>query len=100
MMSRDEEDDQGGKGGQSEDSVITTKHAPGRAGIAPMHEFEKAVDDNSLLGHVQRSQDQKLCELVNTKDSEGENGYAPGRIESGHLIYPATPRVISELRFI
>src|SRR5205823_1962860 len=48
MMAAEEQDYQGRRGDDGQQFVLAAEHAPGRAGIGPVHELKDALDDHFL----------------------------------------------------
>ena len=55
-------------------AVIAGEQAPSRPGVAPMHEFKEAGDDDPLVIERQKAVDQLLCELVQGQYEHGDQG--------------------------
>ena len=58
------EDGERGQGNQCQEAVVVTKEAPRRAGITPVHKFEKTVDDDSFLRVAEKFQYQEFRKLI------------------------------------
>ena len=71
MMSRKEQHDQGGHRDQREDAIVSTEHAPGGAGIAPMDQLEEPGHDLLLLSVAQIIQHDQLSKLVDREHHQG-----------------------------
>src|SRR2546423_310094 len=81
VMARPDEDHERSKCDEGEDTVVSAEHAPGGAGVDPVDELEKPIDDDFFLGVAEVFQDQELCELVEADDQQGHECDPPVGIE-------------------
>ena len=49
---------------------------PGRAGVAPVNQFEETGDDSLFVAQVEMAHDQPFGELVECKDRQRQRGDA------------------------
>ena len=77
MMPSPDKDHERAKSHHCQNPVITPKHAPGSARVAPVDQFEKAVDHRHLLRKSQIFQDNQLRDLVEKHDHEREHCDSP-----------------------
>jgi len=74
MVPRQKQCDEREQRDERERAVIAAKQAPRRAGIAPMHEFEEAVDDDFFIALVEQVQHEPFGELVEDEHDRRDGG--------------------------
>lgn len=94
VVAGQKKNDEGGQGGEGQDAVVAAEDTPGRASVAPVDEFKKAVDDDLFLSEGEMPQHDQLCELIHDKDCQSQDGNAPGRIKL-HAIFEFCQRIPS-----
>jgi len=86
MVPREKQSDEREQRDERERAVVAAKQAPGRAGVAPVDEFEESVDDDFFLKFWKRFQNEPFGELVERKDDERERGDPAVRfLKNSHL---------------
>lgn len=76
MMATENQDDQGDDGDRSEDEVVATEEAPGRAGIPPINQFKEALDDDLFFAGFEKANNELFSELVQRGHKESNGGNA------------------------
>ena len=71
MMASPDQDHKRPKRDHGQNSIVTAKHAPGRAGVAPMHQFEEPRQDDLFLRISQIMEHEQLGQLVEQEDEQG-----------------------------
>src|SRR3954462_5469789 len=79
VMSKQEQNQERYERNDSQKLVIAVEHAPGRAGVAPMHKFEKAGYDHFFIRVGEILENDKLGELVEEDSRRGNNPHPPVR---------------------
>jgi hypothetical protein len=96
---------------ERERTVVAAKQTPRRTGVAPVDEFEEAVDDNLFVARFEQIQNKPFGKLVEHKDDQRERGDAAvrfvknglgghGGLSSIHLIARAGKRQFVSVRGI
>jgi hypothetical protein len=86
MVSREKQGDEREQCDERERAIVAAKQAPRRASVAPVDEFEEAVDDDFFVARFEQGKHEPFGELVERKDDERERGDAAVRfLENSHL---------------
>src|SRR5689334_12965032 len=64
VMPAEKQNEQRDKRDDGQQFVVSAKHAPGCAGVAPVNELEEAINHNLLLAFTQQTEHEELCELI------------------------------------
>ena len=72
MVSREKKRDKRKQTDKRKRAVVAAEQTPRRAGVAPMHEFEKAGNNNSLFVSAERFEHEMLGKLIEHKNYERE----------------------------
>ena len=72
MMPAEVQHDQGHQGDDGQEFVLAAKHAPGRAGVAPVHELEETLDHHLLLAQAEVPQHDQLGQSVQQHDRQSD----------------------------
>src|SRR5438093_6932039 len=70
MVAREEQREQRHQRDDGEQFVVAAKETPRRAGVAPVDEFEKAVNEDAFLTPAQQPQHEILRELIQGEDQQ------------------------------
>ena len=70
MMPAQEENEQRGQRDDGEQLVVAAEQTPRGAGVAPMHELEKTINDHPFLSAAEPPEHEEFCELIEGKDCE------------------------------
>ena len=90
MMPREKQRDKRQQRDKRERAIVAAKQAPRRAGIAPVDEFEEAVDDDFFVAFFEQIQHEPFRELVENEHDCGDDSDVAIRllengIGSGHV---------------
>ena len=79
VMPREEQRDEGEEHDDDEGAVVAAENVPRCAGVTPVNELEKTVNDDFLVTRSEGAQHQPFGELVECEDDQRDKGDATVR---------------------
>ena len=80
MMARKEQRDEREQRNERQRAIVAAKAAPSRAGINPVDEFEKTINDDPLVANRKRFYHKPFGKLVEREHHQRERGDVPVRL--------------------
>jgi len=74
VVAREKQRDEREQGDQSECGVVAAEETPRRAGVAPVNQFEKTINDDLFVAQSERAQHPPFCELVERENNQCQHG--------------------------
>ena len=76
VVARKKQRDEREQGDQGERGVVAAEEAPRCAGVAPVNQFEKTINDGLFVAQSERAQHPPFCELVERENNQCQRGDA------------------------